>query len=552
MAARATTNRGAAHGGVWPKVGLVTAGIFLVGLVLVPLAQLLGVGLDEARRGPAAFDRARSVRALVNTLWVGATVASVAVAAGGVTAFVTERVRGGRDGWLRIGVLFPLLIPGYVSALSFIRAYGPSGLSDKLIGVSIPGLFGPTGIIIVLSVNAVPIAYLVTVAALRSRAEPDLERAALVHGADRWTMMRTIVAPLLAPALLGAAALVFVSAINAFGAPAFLGTPAGFTTVTTSIYQDLALAARPEAFSRAVLLAITLVVMALAFVIGAERLLSSLGSSARTGGPSGSAVVPSSSSWIPVVVIALTVVVTTIGPLIVLVLTALTRAVGLAPVPSNWTMSHFADALAGRFLGALGRSLLLSILAAFLVVVLGSIVTALRSRPSGRSFRSAVLLGFAVPGSTLAVAILLAYGARLRDTLTLILIAYLAKLWGVGQRVLEGAAGAFPPELYRAARVSGASAATAVSTIVAPILRPALVGAWFLVFVFAFGELTMSSLLYGPGTSTMAVVVLNLQQLGDVPVAAALAVVLTVPVLLMVLPIAAIPRLSRRILGGGG
>jgi iron(III) transport system permease protein len=88
-----------------------------------------------------------------------------------------------------------------------------------------------------------------------------------------------------------------------------------------------------------------------------------------------------------------------------------------------------------------------------------------------------------------------------------------------------------------------------VQTVTLPLLRSALFGGWVLVFLFAFHELTMSSLLYGPGTDTLAVAVLNLQQIGDVPVSSALAVILTVPVLLLAAPLLAIGRLSRRLLG---
>jgi iron(III) transport system permease protein len=228
-----------------------------------------------------------------------------------------------------------------------------------------------------------------------------------------------------------------------------------------------------------------------------------------------------------------------------LVLTALTRAVGLAPTPSNWTLAHFHEALAGANLAAFGRSLLLSGTAATLVVVLGSLVTSLRRTRCGRPLRSAVLVTFAVPGSTLAVAVLLAYGATLRDTLLIILIAYLSKLWGLGHRVVEGAADAVAPDFYLAARASGASAPTALATVLGPIMSPALLASWLLVFVFAFHELTMSSLLYGPGTSTLAVVVLNLQQLGDVSTTAALSVLLTVPVVMVAVPMVILSRRSR-------
>jgi iron(III) transport system permease protein len=57
------------------------------------------------------------------------------------------------------------------------------------------------------------------------------------------------------------------------------------------------------------------------------------------------------------------------------------------------------------------------------------------------------------------------------------------------------------------------------------------------VLVFGLHEVTMSSLLYGPGTMTLAVVVLNLQQLGETGPTAALAVVLTIIVAAASLPL---------------
>jgi iron(III) transport system permease protein len=65
---------------------------------------------------------------------------------------------------------------------------------------------------------------------------------------------------------------------------------------------------------------------------------------------------------------------------------------------------------------------------------------------------------------------------------------------------------------------------------VLPPLAVAVITASALVFVLAFHELTMSTILYGPGTETFAVVIMNQQDLGGVGATAALAVVLTVPV----------------------
>jgi iron(III) transport system permease protein len=227
-------------------------------------------------------------------------------------------------------------------------------------------------------------------------------------------------------------------------------------------------------------------------------------------------------------------------PLAALVLTALTRAPGLAPTPANWTMDNFREVLDARTLSALGNSAMLATAAAVGVILLAAMaVLARRGRGAGLT---GGLLGmtFALPGSTLAVAVLLAYGVALRDTLLIILVAYLAKFWALGYRPVASGLDGIPADSYRAARVSGATAWTTTRTIVLPLLRPMIIAGGLIVFMFGIHEVTMSSLLYGPGSATLAVVVLNLQQLGDSGLTAALAVVLA-----LIVALASLPLLSR-------
>ncbi|MEJ7695925.1 MAG: ABC transporter permease subunit [Candidatus Limnocylindrales bacterium] len=123
--------------------------------------------------------------------------------------------------------------------------------------------------------------------------------------------------------------------------------------------------------------------------------------------------------------------------------------------------------------------------------------------------------------------VLLAYGGWLRNSLAIILVAYVAKFWALGYRQLAGSVDRLPADQVRAARASGAAPFDALRSVIVPFMRPSLVAAWLIVFVFALHELTMSSLLYGPNSATLAVVVLNVQQLGDPTVTAALALLLT-------------------------
>lgn len=521
------------------------AGVLVLGLVFLilrPLVELFAVAGEEvARTGVATLSDETTARAVVNSITVAVAVALVAVVAGTALAFVTER-SASRAGVLRLAILSPLLVPPFVSALSWQRAYGPSGLIDDLSGWAFPGLMGPLGIVVVLATNAFPIAYLIVGAALRSDTHREREQAARIFGAKPRTALRTITLPLLSPALFGSGLLALVGGLNAFGVPAVLGTPAGFVTMTTRIYQDLARSARPEAFGRALFLAGVLVVLAVSLSSGAEVVLGRRGAATRSAtgaGPisadRGGGQFGRAAAWVMLTL--------AVGlPLVALLLVALTKAVGLAPVPANWTMANFAEALQPRYLTALLRSVLLAGTAALVVAVLGT-GAALASRwRTGTATGTILLMAFAVPGSTLAVAVLLAYGRSLRDTLLLILIAYLAKLWAVGHRSVQGSMAQISPELLWAARGSGASSGRALATILLPLLRPAIGAALLIVFLFGFHELTMSSLLYGPGTDTLAVAILNLQQVGDVPVTTALAVLLTVPALLFALPLLGRPR----------
>lgn len=531
------------------------AAVLLVVLIGIPIARLLGVALGDGPTVVAAtLTDSRVAGAIGNSLWTAALVALLATSGGTALALATERAGLPGTAWIRAGILLPLLCPPFVTAFGWTRAYGPRGLTDQALGIELPGLYGPLGIVLVLAVAAAPLAWLIVAGALASRLEPDLERAARAAGAGPGTTLRTVTLPLLRPAILSALVVTFVFAVNAFGVPAILGTPAGFATITTRMYQDLARSADPAAFVEAGILAATLVALALLVVGPADAWLTGRAAArtAETAGGRGARVPGggrgargSRARSIAAAGIGLGFVLLTLLPLCAVLLTALTRAVGLAPVPGNWTLANFGEALDARFGDALATSLLLAAAAATIVLPLGALLAVLAGRSrtrGGNVLRTAATLGFALPGSALAVAVLLAYGGWLRDTLAIILVAYLAKFWALGQRQVAGSLERLPADALRAARASGAGGWTAVRTIGAPLLRPSLLAGWLVVFLFALHELTMSSLLYGPRSATLSVVVLNAQQLGDPTVSAALAVLLVGLIAVIALPLAFMAR----------
>jgi len=525
------------------------AGIAATALVLCALvaAPVLALGASAGEGGSRTLVRTladpETGRALWHTVVLALSVTAVAVAAGAALALAFERAAMPPSPLWRLALVVPLLVPQFVLTLSWTQAYGPGALSERWTGVTLPGLYGPFGIALLLVVEAVPLAWLVVGAGLAVRREPDLHRAARISGAGPWVTFGTVDLPLLRGSLLAAGSLVFVGVVNSFAVPQVLGAAGGFQTLATLVYQRLSLSAGPGAFGGLSVVALTMVLLVLGALAVADRGLRGTRTQRRAGaGGTGPTHARTPASVVSVVAVSAYALLATALPLLALVLTSLTRAPGLAPVPANWTLDGYRAGLSGPAGAALARSLLLAVAAAAVVTVLAAAVVGLGGE-ARRRLGTAVTLGFAVPGSALAVGLLIAYGRLLGGSLMLILVAYVAKFWAVGHRALSAGADRLAPELARGARVSGAVPLTALRTVTVPLMATGIATCAGLVALFALHELTLSSILYGPRSTTYAVVVLNQQQLGDIGGGAASALILTVP-LLPVLAVGAV--LTRR------
>ena len=503
----------------------------VVALVAVPLVNLGRIATDEGLAGIwRALSGPGAKPAVLHTVVVAGLVTVLAVAAGTALALAIERRPARSRRRSRLLLAGPLVIPEFVLGFAWSQAYGPAGLSDHLTGLTIPGLFGPAGIVAVLTVYGLPLAYLAVTAGLAARNDPALERAARAGGASAWTTLRTVTLPLLRIPLLGAAALVFVTTASSFAVPEVLGTPAGFATMSTLVYTDLALSATPAAFTELTVVALAMVVLVLLALGPLDLWLARLAPSARAQTPPALATQRTKADRAVTVIVWAYAIFAAGIPMLTVILTALTRGPGEAPVPRNWTLANFQAGFSGGAGLALARSAALALAAAVLAPLLGSLVAGLaRGRWRG-PLATVVTLAYAIPGSALAVGIIIGYGRWLDGTAAIILLAYVAKFWVLGHRPVQAALDRLPPDLTRAARLAGASPATAARTVVLPPLSVALYTAAGLVFVFAFHELTMSTILYGPGTETFAVVIMNQQDLGGVGATAALSIVLTAPV----------------------
>ena len=137
------------------------------------------------------------------------------------------------------------------------------------------------------------------------------------------------------------------------------------------------------------------------------------------------------------------------------------------------------------------------------------------------------MLPFSVPGSVIALGVILAwsgkFGVNLYNTVWIILVAYIARYMAFSLKANSAALEQVHDSLVEAARASGATMWQALRDIVLPLVRPGMLAAFFLIFLPALRELTVSVLLYGPTTRTIGVAIYTLNEDGETVYSAALA-----------------------------
>lgn len=481
-----------------------------------------------------------TLTATINTLVVGIGGTVVAVVAGTVVALVVALTdMRGRNAFVLCFVM-PLMIAPQVTALAWLQLFGPASPFLKLIGMAPPlgsrnPLYSPEGITLLLGIQYAPLVFLLVRAGLR-KLPRELVEAARAGGADWFTVLRTIVLPLMTPSIVAAAALAFVSSVGNFGIPAFLGIPANYLVLPTLIYQRLA-GGGPAVLGEVAFLSVLIGVIAMAGILAQEAMsrrrdyrISSTSLPADPY-PLGRFRVPLEiAMWVLIAGIL-------VLPLFGLMLTSLVPGHGI-PLSSqtatlaNYNFVLFEHAGSRR---AFGNSLMLSLGAAIFAVLAALPVAYLVAWGKQKWVRLANLmieLPYALPGVVLAIASLLLFlrpmpltGIHIYNTVWIILYAYLARFLVLALRPTVSGYHQVDRALEEAAQVTGAGLFMRMRTVIFPLVAPAAMAGGLLIFMTALSELTVSALLWSSGSETIGVVMFSFEQGGDSKYAAALSII---------------------------
>jgi iron(III) transport system permease protein len=376
--------------------------------------------------------------------------------------------------------------------------------------------------------------YLFTAAGL-ARLDGAALEAAESLGAGRWRILRTVTLPMLAPSLLAASVLVFMTSMASFSAPYIFG--GGFRVLTTQIFNSKMSGELTMAMVETVVLA-SASLLFLWFLQRFER-----GREFAAVGKGVAADRRQLGSRLARVAVP----VLGVGGVLVLLLPHLTLLlVSFVPegawtiqiLPTRYTLDNYRSLFSSIQLWVpVMNSLRMATIATLGNVVVCFLIAYLlvRGRFRGRgALLTLTMLPWALPGTVIAIALATTFSAHepwfgrfvLVGSFWILPLAYFIRNIPLVAQAAMASFRQYDPVLDEAAHSLGASWFTTMRRVAAPLVLPGLMAGALLAWVAALGEFVSSILLYTQRSRPISIEILSQLRAFDFGAAAALGVVL--------------------------
>ncbi|HEU4381391.1 MAG TPA: iron ABC transporter permease [Hyphomicrobiaceae bacterium] len=496
-----------------PAWTAVVAG--LTAVVALPIATIVVLSFTAPDNAWPHLMRTVLPAALRDTALLMFGVGGLCLGFGTGTAWLITMYRfPGRAVLDRLLVL-PLAMPTYIIAYCYVELLDFSGPVQRLLRALFgwhtvrdywfPEVRTLPGATLVLSAVLYPYVYLSARASFVQQSICVLEVARTLGRTSAQTFW-AVALPLARPALAAGAALALMECLNDLGAVQYLGVQ----TLTVSVYTTWL---QRGSLGGAAQIALVALLLVLGLIL-AERAARGGSRFHHTTGRYRSIPFSDLEGWHRYAATAfccLPVLAGFVAPFAVLLVQA---------------MAHASDALAVGFWRAVRNSVSISVVAAAVTVLIGLVLAYARRLVPGPFVRTAVRaasLGYALPGTVLAIGLLIplaaldnradalardlfgvSTGLLLSGSLFVIVLAYAIRFLAVSIGALDAGFERLSPNLDAAARTLGETTLSALWRVHTPLLLPALGAAGLLVFVDAMKELPATLLLRPFNFETLA------------------------------------------------
>jgi len=524
--------------------------IFLVyGSFLTPIVGGQGGTFTLDNFVKAYADRS-TVPILLNSIAFSAGTTAVAFVIGTVLAWITERTNAPLRRLFFAMSLIPLIIPGILFTVSWIFLLSPRiglinlWLQDLLGLPAAPfNVYSLPGMIWVEGLHWSPIVYLLMSAAFRSM-DPALEESALMSGAGLGATFYHVTLKLNLPMILSVFLLLFLRGLETFEVPAIIGLPAGIQVFTSKIF--MAIKGYPSDFGLAGAYSTVLLVLTSLGIYLYARVTREAARFATVTGKGFRPRVIDLGPWryAAAAVIVAYLAVMVMLPVFVLLWNSLLPFYLKPSVQalSRLTLENYPFVFKlPKTTRAITNSVALSVASATIIMLLTSVVAwiVVRTRIRGRwLLDNLASMPLIFPSVVMGVALIWVYltlPIPIYGTIWILLVAYVTRFLPYGLRACSSGLVQIHRELEEAAEISGASWRRSFTSIVLPLLRPAMVAGWMYIVIVSVRELGSSIFLWGPGAEVLSVIIFDFWQTGHFQELCALGIMLVLALVVLAL-----------------
>lgn len=466
---------------------------------------------------------------LFNTLLLGATSAVIATLIGFVLAFAATRTTMPGKTFVHGVALLPIISPPFVMALAVVILFGRSGLiTRELLGIRNANVYGFHSLVLIQSLAFTPIAYL-NIRGMLQSIDSALEDASASLGASRWLTFSRVTLPLVTPAILSSALLVFVKSVEDFGNPMLIG--GNFNTLAVEAYSQMV--GYFDLHSGALLASLMLVPSITAFLVH-RYWVSKRSYVTVTGKPTAQTIrISGAAVVLPLSILCYAIVFAILLFYLTVIYVSFTRLPG---IDNTLTFDHYATVFTAGF-QTLANSLLLAGIATPVTAIAGMLIAYLLVRkafPGSFLLRWGTLLSFAAPGTILGIGYVSTFNAPpllLTGTAFIVVAAMVVKNLQVGIEAGSNQLRQIDKSIEEASMTLGASNTRTFFQITLPLLKPALFTSLSYAFTRSLTTLSAVIFLVSANWTLITVTILSQVETLKIGVAAAYCSILVFVVL---------------------
>lgn len=480
-------------------------------------------------------------QALLNSLIIAGMTTIGSTIVGTFFAWLVTRTDLPYKTFMKSLFLVPFMLPSFIGALAWKMLLSPhSGFINKwwmeMFNTTEPlfNIYTYYGISLVEVMYLFPFVFIQVCGALE-RMDPTLEESARISGAGLLTITRKITIPLVMPSIMSGALLIMLYSMAHFGTVAVLGIEQGIYNIPTLIYEKIHQSAGSFASIRTGTVLATVLIVSAACIIWAQQKILSKGHYQIIGGKSFRPMeLKLRGLRYPLLFFCLAYIgFTILLPTVVIFLVGGVETYGLSITdPNNLSLDNYKYILFEYDVtrDAIFNSVTLGLAAAFITMFAGVMISyvIVKMKVKGKGILEFLgMLPFSVPGSVIALGVILAwsgqFGINIYNTVWIILVSYIARYMAFSLKANSAALEQVHDSLMEASRSCGASMWQSLKDIVIPLVKPGMISAFFLIFLPALRELTVSIMLYAPTTRTIGVAIYTLNEDGETVMSTALA-----------------------------